>query len=278
MKINDAKTRNVTEVQPQNDVVLKRVSVFSDPNKTEISYIDISKLHPYKKQARRIFNEADIDSLAETIKEHGIRQPLTVLRSEGDIVSFEVVSGERRFRAAKKLLLKKLPCIIIDDADKAEEIALIENVQRNDLHPIELARSLKRMADYRGWGGQKELSQKIGISNSQLSELLKINTLEDDVLDFALDSNFRGRDNFRKLYLLTKKEEQFSFIGSFVPDKSVSSGAVKNKKRKTSESVLRVSFFDDTLKVQKSKLKTLTNEQKAQLKDVLISVLDDLSK
>jgi ParB family chromosome partitioning protein len=87
----------------------------------EIIYLSVTQLHPYKKQARKIFENLEIESLAETIKEHGIRQPLTVLRVQGDTVHFEVVSGERRLRAAKKLGLEKVPCIIIENEERQKK-------------------------------------------------------------------------------------------------------------------------------------------------------------
>ena len=157
MKLDQAKTRENTDGALGRTALSKRVSVLNDTQRSEITYLSIEKLLPYRNQARTIFNEEELNALASTIKEHGIRQPLTVLRvaTEEDDVAFEVVSGERRLRAAKIASLSKVPCIIIDDHQKAEEIALIENIQRQDLHPVELARSLKLLTEHRGWGSQK---------------------------------------------------------------------------------------------------------------------------
>jgi ParB family chromosome partitioning protein len=90
----------------------------------------------FKNQKRHYFDGEKLKSLAKTIKEHGIGQPLTVIQSEDKLGVFEIVSGECRFFAAKMTGLDKVPCIIIHDRNAAEEIAVIENVQRADLHPL----------------------------------------------------------------------------------------------------------------------------------------------
>lgn len=275
MKIDHAKTRHSDLAHERVvDKDNRRVSILNDINRTEISYLNIDNLYPYAKQARRVFVQEDIDNLAKTILEHGIRQPLTVLRIDGDRSHFEIVSGERRLRAAKQIGLKKVPCIIIHDAKKAEEIALVENVQRSDLHPVELARSLKSLVDVRGWGGQKELSEKIGLSPSQISELLKITTLEERVLEFVLSKNLRGRELYRKLFSLPDAHAQMGYlhsVSSFTPKED---GAAVREKR--TESVFRVSLSDNKLKIQKTKLRTLTPDQKDELVRVLETILVEL--
>ncbi len=174
MKINDAKVRETSDALKKPTDFSNRTSAFTDQHRTEITYLSVQQLVPYRNQARVIFDQTEIDALAETIKEHGIRQPLTVLRIDSDVVHFEVVSGERRLRAAKQLGLLKVPCIIITDEHKAEEIALIENVQRQDLHPVELARTLKKLMDKIGYGAQSELKSKVGLSQPKISELVKL--------------------------------------------------------------------------------------------------------
>jgi ParB family chromosome partitioning protein len=275
MKIDQAKTRHSDlSHEPVHEKDNRRVSILNDIHRTEISYLNVDNLHHYAKQARRVFVQEDIDNLAKTILEHGIRQPLTVLRIDDDKPHFEIVSGERRFRAAKQVGLKKIPCIIIDDAKKAEEIALVENVQRSDLHPVELARSLKSLVDVRGWGGQKELSEKIGLSPSQISELLKITTLEDCVLEFALSQNLRGRELYRTLLSLPDVHAQMGYLHALSVIKPKEEGSTVSEKR--TESVFRVSLSDNKLKIQKTKLRTLTPDQKNELVRVLESVLIEL--
>lgn len=276
MKIDQAKTRNADVFIENNtsDKDHRRLSILNDAKRSEITYLSVDRLHPYAKQARRFFIQEDIDRLAKTILEHGIRQPLTVLRVDSDHPHFEIVSGERRFRAAKQVGLTKVPCIIISDEKKAEEIALVENVQRTDLHPVELSRSLKSLVDVRGWGGQKELSEKIGLSPSQISELLKITTLDNSLLEFALNKNIRGREVYRKIFSFTNVQAQMDYLKSF--DLVSPKETLTKKPKKSTESVFRVSLSDNKLKIQKTKLRTLTIEQKDELRDILESILSEL--
>lgn len=275
MKIESAKTRNFEgDVNSLDIVTTKRVSTFSSDNRSEIVYLNIEGLVPYRNQARTIFNEDDISEMAKTIKIHGIRQPLTVLRVGDEIISFEVVSGERRLRAAKQLGLTKVPCIIIEDPEKGEEIALIENVQRKSLHPLELAKSLKSLAVKRGWGGQEELSKTIGLTSSQLSELLKLLTLKQEVQEALLKCNFRGREHFRKLYKLPTDLEKIDYI---TRNSEMKGGKISTGFKKTTQSVLRVSLSNDEMKIQKKQLNKLSELQKAELCEVLNTVIGELA-
>lgn len=274
MKIENAKTRSLEDdVKTKGFVSNRRVSTFNSDNRSEIVYLSVKALVPYRNQARTIFNEEDIAEMAKTIKAHGIRQPLTVLRTGEDIVSFEVVSGERRLRAANQLGLAKVPCIIIDDPEKAEEIALIENVQRKSLHPLELAKSLKSLAMKRGWGGQEELSKKIGLTSSQLSELLKLLTFTQDVQLELLKYNFRGREHFRKLYKFSTDLERIEYI---TKNSEFKKGKIPSGFKKNTQSVLRVSLSNDEMKIQKKQLSKLSKVQKTELCEVLKSVICEL--
>lgn len=267
MKIENAKTREPNGVLSRHSDS-SRVSIFSSSNRCEISYLRLDQLIPYHKQARKIFNQDEIDQLALTIKEHGIRQPLTVLRYDVNASNFEVISGERRLRAARQLGLKSVPCIIIDDVDKAEEIALIENIQRQDLHPIEIAKALKLLIDKKGWGGQTEIKSKIGMSNSQISELIKLTGLSYDVQDAILQENFRGRENFRKLFVLEDDEDKLRLIRG--EKCSIGGSPLKTL------SVLRVSFLNDVIKIQKNSLSKLSECQRKLIKESLLEIIEQM--
>ena len=271
MKIDNAKIRITSNEFSSNTSVSKRVSVFSDDKRYEVAYLSIDQLKPYNKQTRKLFSEEEIEQLAVTIKEHGIRQPLTVLRSSSDELVFEVISGERRLRAAKLVGLLKIPCIIVEDLAKAEEIALIENVQRQDLHPMEIARALKSLIDRVGWGGQTELKSKVGLSNSQISELIKLNTLHPDVQNLILETDFRGRENLRKLFNISSQDAQVDFIKGM-------SGTSSFKKIKKTFSVLRLAFNENELKIQKKSLSKLTLQQKIVIKDNLNKLIDEIDE
>jgi ParB family chromosome partitioning protein len=235
----------------------------------EYFYLSLDKLIPFKNQARTYFDEDELKQLAETIKEHGVRQPLSVVKSEDFEGKYEVVSGERRLRASKLAGLEKVPCIILESAAQKDEIALIENVQRADLHPIELARGLKKLIDTYGWGGQTEIERKLGIPQSRISESLKLLTLPSSIQDLAIEKNYTGRDNLLVLLKVESEEEQRKRILG-VPN--------VHKKEKASFSVLRISYAEKKIKIQKNAFKKLTFEQKQEVRAELEALIDELRK
>lgn len=249
----------------------KRSSVGLEQFMGEYYFIDVEKLISYQNQARRIFNEEDIKNLSETISEHGIRQPLTVLRSPVQEGVFEVVSGERRLRAAKLTGLKKVPCIIIEDPAQAAEIALIENIQRENLHPVELARAINNLVSNRGHGKQSEIARKLGLSKSQLSENLKILEIEEPILEEMLKNNVRGREHYRKLLSLNKEEDRKKYVDGVLGIYKCQSF----EKTFVSRSVLRVSLGENGVKVQKSQLKKLSLGQLQEIIKTLEEIIQE---
>ena len=139
------KVREPADILRRKPKITERDSLLSDLTGEEIAFIPIDQLIPFKNQARINFDEEKLRTLTNSIEEHGIRQPLTVLESDTEIGKYEVVSGERRLMALQRLNYSRVPCIIIFDRNKAEEIALIENIQRENLHPIELGRAYSRL-------------------------------------------------------------------------------------------------------------------------------------
>ena len=148
-----------------------------------IHKIKISEIEPNKNQPRRTFNSESIDELSESIKKYGVIQPIIVTKKDN---FYEIIAGERRWRASKKAGLAEMPCIIREDEErKNKEIALIENIQREDLNPIEKARSFRTLMDEYGMT-QQELAQTIGISRSALANTVRLLNLDPRVTDLAL--------------------------------------------------------------------------------------------
>ena len=143
-----------------------------------VTYVDINEIKPNENQPRKVFDEEKLDELAASIKEHGIIQPI-VLRKEGD--GYEIVAGERRYRAARKAGLKKVPCVIRElTEDQNLLIAIIENMQREDLNPIEEAEGLSRMIDVYGLT-QDAVSKSVGKSRPYITNSLRLLKLPDEV-------------------------------------------------------------------------------------------------
>lgn len=179
----------------------------------EFYYLDSDSLKPYPNQARVQFDNQDLVSLSETIEKHGIRQPLTVSKIPDELGKYYVVSGERRLRAAKLINLKKVPCIILSDADNSEEIALIENLQRKDLHPLEVARALSDVLDHDKEATQASLSKGIGLSRAYISECLQYLSLPKNIQNILLERNIFQRAILRRLLKCNNEHAMCTMLG-----------------------------------------------------------------
>ncbi len=153
-------------------------------SKTEIvnNELLISQLTSNRFQPRKIFNEDKLDELTNSIKERGILQPIICRETLNDKNKFEIIAGERRWLAAKKAGLEKVPVIItnIDDL-KSLEFAIVENVQRDDLNPLEEAQGYQRLIDEFSYDHEK-VSKFIGKSRSYITNSLRLLSLPDDVI------------------------------------------------------------------------------------------------
>jgi len=149
------------------------------PQKNQVS---ISDLVPNKYQPRKIFDETNLEELTNSIKERGIIQPIIVRRSNNDLNKFEIIAGERRWLAAQRAGLHNVPVVITDADDlKSLEFAIVENVQRHDLNPLEEAQGFKRLIDEFSYD-QEKVSKFIGKSRSYITNSLRILTLPEDVI------------------------------------------------------------------------------------------------
>ena len=143
----------------------------------------ISELVPNKYQPRKIFDEASLEDLTNSIKERGMIQPIIVRSSNSDKSKFEIIAGERRWLAAQRAGLHNVPIVITDVDDlKSLEFAIVENVQRHDLNPLEEAQGYKRLIDEFSYD-QEKVSKFIGKSRSHISNSLRLLTLPDDVIN-----------------------------------------------------------------------------------------------
>ena len=147
-----------------------------------IQKLNIIDVEPNREQPRRNFDEESIEELANSIKEYGVIQPIIVTKQEN---YYQIVAGERRWRASKKAGLTEIPAIVRDyDKQKNSEIALIENIQREDLNPIEKATAIRELLDKYNLTQQK-LADKLGISRSGLANTVRILNLSPKVIDLV---------------------------------------------------------------------------------------------
>jgi|TARA_B100001540_G_scaffold255211_1_gene232310 ParB family chromosome partitioning protein len=144
--------------------------------------LPISDLIPNKYQPRKIFEESHLEDLTNSIKERGMIQPIIARKSNDSESKFEIIAGERRWLAAQRAGLHNVPVVItVADDLKSLEFAIVENVQRHDLNPLEEAQGFKRLIDEYSYD-QEKVSKFIGKSRSYITNSLRILTLPDDVI------------------------------------------------------------------------------------------------
>ena len=149
---------------------------------TQKNELSISDLVPNKYQPRKIFDEASLEDLTNSIKERGMIQPIIVRNSNSDRAKFEIIAGERRWLAAQRAGLHNVPVVITEADDlKSLEFAIVENVQRHDLNPLEEAQGYKRLIDEFSYD-QEKVSKFIGKSRSHIANSLRLLSLPDDVI------------------------------------------------------------------------------------------------
>ena len=147
--------------------------------------VPISSLLKNKFQPRKIFDKEKLDELTESIKERGIIQPIIVRKSVDEKNKYEIIAGERRWLAAQNAGLHEVPIVEVEADDlKSLEFAIVENVQRNDLNPIEEAKGYKRLIDEFSYDHEK-VGKFIGKSRSHVSNCLRLLSLPDDVIELV---------------------------------------------------------------------------------------------
>ena len=167
--------------------------------------LKITEVEPNRDQPRKQFNQESLEELAESIKEYGIIQPIVVTKQEG---YYGIVAGERRWRAAKIAGLEEIPAIIRDnDEQKNRELALIENIQREDLNPYEKALGIRNLMDKYGLT-QEEVSKRIGKSRSAVSNTVRILNLAPDVLEFVKQGKLT-EGHCKALAAITDQKRQY---------------------------------------------------------------------
>jgi len=152
-------------------------------NKT--NNLSLAEIVPNKYQPRKNFDEENLNDLVNSIKERGVIQPIIVRKSNTNNSKYEIIAGERRWLAAQKAGLHEIPVVVTDADDlKSLEFAIVENVQRHDLNPLEEAQGYKRLIDEFAYD-QDKVSKFIGKSRSYISNSLRLLNLPKEVLDFV---------------------------------------------------------------------------------------------
>ena len=227
--------------------------------------LDINKVEPNRKQPRKQFNEDSLIELSENIKQYGIIQPLLVKERDG---YYEIIAGERRWRAAKMAGLKEVPVIVKDISEREiVEISLIENIQREDLNPIEEAQAYKRLLDEFNLK-QDEVAERVNKSRTAVTNSLRLLKLDKRVQQMLIE-DLISNGHARAILGLSDKEKQYEFAQQ-VLDKKLSVRDVEKEIRKIQQEAKKEQ--EETGKKTPSidsRLASILTEQEEKLKGIL---------
>ena len=229
---------------------------------TGVFEVDIDKVEPNKNQPRKRFEETALEELAESIKEHGVLQPIILKKIDS---GYEIIAGERRWRASKIAGMKKIPAIVkkIDEL-KAFETALVENLQREGLNPMEEAKSYKRLIEEFSLS-QEEAGKKVGKSRSVVANAMRLLNLDEWVQNFVSENKLTNGHG-RALLGITDKDVQFELAEKIIEEelsvreteslvKKISEN--KNKKFSEKEESQSKKFKTDNYKYIENDLKSI---------------------
>ena len=157
----------------------------NNQNKNNINKIDITNIYPNKKQPRKNFDEKEIKQLSESVKNQGLIQPIVVREVSKN--TYEIIAGERRWRACQIAGLHSVNCVVMNvDEENVYELALIENIQRENLNIVEEAKAYKNLTELKGLKSD-ELAKKIGKSSSHILNLIRILELDKEIHQMLID-------------------------------------------------------------------------------------------
>ena len=192
--------------------------------------LKISSIEPRRDQPRKTFERESLESLAESIQKHGVLQPIIVRPDQIIDDTYEIIAGERRWRAAKLAGLDEIPAVILDGDDlKIAQVSIIENVQREDLNAVEEALAYQGLMDTFGLT-QDQVSKQVGKSRSAIANLLRLLDLPEEVL-VMLKNNEISAGHARALLGLESEEDMIALAGKIV-EKQLSVREVENAVKK----------------------------------------------
>ena len=196
----------LNEIEPKNEDNVKEIDINLDiSDKNKIVELKVTEVEPNIKQARKEFNYKKLEELAESIKTFGVVQPIIVAKKD---THYEIIAGERRWRASKLANLKTIPAIIKDDEELENvHISIIENVQRENLNAIEKAQGYKDAIEKYNMTPE-DFAKKIGKSKSSITDILEILNLDERVIELARKENL-SEAGCKMLLEIEDKEKQY---------------------------------------------------------------------
>ena len=190
-------------------------SVAKEKTLDNVVELNMADVEPMLNQPRKVFDKAKLEELAASVKEHGVIQPILVVKNES---GYNIVAGERRWRAAKMVGLKKIPAIVKDYTDtKKKQVALIENIQREDLNVMEVAVALKELMDIEEYN-VTDVAKVTGKSQSSVSNIIRLLKLTPEVQKYVLDGEL-VEGQARALLAIEDSEEQLKVAKKIIEKK-----------------------------------------------------------
>ncbi len=235
-----------------------------------INEIEISKIFPNENQPRKNFDEEALNELTQSIMIHGVINPI-VVNKEGD--RFMIIAGERRYRAATLAGLKTIPAIVMDIGEKkVREIALIENLQREDLNAVEAAKGIKELMDRYGLT-QEQVSERISKSRSNVANYLRVLTLPEDVISYVEKGELTlghakclaGLSDPKEISALALTAKQKGMSVRDLEKKIRSMSEKKPIKPEKPQSIELKDLVESMQKVFKTKVKAVGTDQKGRI-------------
>lgn len=254
-------------ISKKTNVVESKIETGDLKSSGAVFYIETEKIHPNPQQPRREFNEKELSDLAQSIREYGVLQPLLVSKVEdmtsfGIGVSYQLIAGERRLRAAQKAGLAEVPVIIRKTTPRQDlEIAIVENVQREDLNPMERAVAYKKLIEDYSLTAQA-MADKIGKSRESVANLLRLLNLPPEIQD-AISAGHITEGHARAILMVKDPKEQIDLfrkilnmglkvreVENMARLVSAGSAARKLKEELSPQARFLVSRLEDTLKTK----------------------------
>lgn len=213
----------------------------------EIRFISVNNVYPNKQQPRKIFDMEKIEELSQSIEKQGIIQPIVVQKSES---GYMIIAGERRYRAARRAGLSEIPCIVRDlDEGSIMEVALLENIQRENLNPVEEALAYKELMEKYSMT-QDSIGKLVGKSRPHISNTMRILNLDSRVLEMIMKNEITPGHG-KAILRLESKDMQFETAGRVIKDsmsvrktESHVAGLLKPEKKKRQGAVKDVFIRD----------------------------------
>lgn len=258
----EAKVSVEKSLKNKNPKTEKTDSENTHENPTGELMLNINEVEPNRGQPRKEFDEDALLELADSVRQYGILQPLIVQKNKG---YYEIIAGERRWRAAKLAGLKEVPVIIKEyTSQQVVEISLIENIQRENLNPIEEAMAFKRLLDEFNLK-QDEVAERVSKSRTAVTNSMRLLKLDDRVQQMIIDDMI-STGHARALLAIDNKEQQYSIATKIFDEKlSVRETeklvkSLKNPKKKVEkEKIEHVFVYDDLIDKMKNVMGTKVN-------------------